>query len=592
MKRITLPFLMLIITLLAINCQKELSFPDNGNTNTTAPSPIKATLQGRVLDENNQPAAGVVIHAGGATITTDSRGFFRIVKASLDANATLVTAEKTGYFKAYRTFPATSGANHVVIKLIKRTLTGTINAGSGGEVILSNGAKVALPANGVVKVAGNSSYSGTINVYAAYIDPTSSDIGQTVPGSFMGDNKDGKRVSLQSFGMLAVELESAAGEKLQIASGKNATLSSPIPSSLAAAAPATIPLWYVDEQTGLWKEEGSAVKNGTNYVGEVKHFTFWNYDAGFPAIILSMKLVDAHNSPMHHVSVRLTRTSPTATWPVSYGYSDSLGNISGLVPAGETMVLDVLNDCGATVYTQNAGPYTQNTNLGSLTVTATAISQLVISGTIVNCSGAPVTNGVAIVDYDGWPRYVSTGANGTFQLTILNCNTSPTTCTITAVDNTAQQQATASFTISGNTLNTGNITACGTSAAQFINYTLDGVNYSITSAEAPDSIYGFSYQAGATVYNNNIIGNKYSLNKNINLSFTSAAAVAGVYPLSYINAQGFWSAATLSPSVVTVTNFPTAPGAFFEGNFSGSFRDSVNVTLVHTISGNFKVRRY
>ena len=49
-----------------------------------------------------------------------------------------------------------------------------VSAG-GGAVTLSNGAKIVLPANGVVKAAGGA-YSGTINVYAAYIDPTSSDI--------------------------------------------------------------------------------------------------------------------------------------------------------------------------------------------------------------------------------------------------------------------------------------------------------------------------------------------------------------------------------------------------------------------------------
>jgi hypothetical protein len=28
----------------------------------------------------------------------------------------------------------------------------------------------------------------------------------------------------------------------------------------------------MNEQTGTWKEEGSAKRNGNSYVGEVKHF--------------------------------------------------------------------------------------------------------------------------------------------------------------------------------------------------------------------------------------------------------------------------------------------------------------------------------
>ena len=41
-------------------------------------------------------------------------------------------------------FGATSGVNQVVIKLIKKTLTGTIDATTGGNVILTNGAEYRL----------------------------------------------------------------------------------------------------------------------------------------------------------------------------------------------------------------------------------------------------------------------------------------------------------------------------------------------------------------------------------------------------------------------------------------------------------------
>jgi hypothetical protein len=155
-------------------------------TGGTTPDPISARLQGNVYDENGQPAQGVTIKAGSQTTTTDAKGNFRFDNASLDKKSALVTAEMTGYFKAYRTFAATSATNYVAIKLIKKTLAGTIDAAAGGSVTLSNGAKVALPANGVVKASNSAAYTGTINVYAAYIDPTASDINQTVPGSFHG----------------------------------------------------------------------------------------------------------------------------------------------------------------------------------------------------------------------------------------------------------------------------------------------------------------------------------------------------------------------------------------------------------------------
>ncbi|MBL7708487.1 MAG: hypothetical protein JNJ86_05415, partial [Chitinophagaceae bacterium] len=182
MKKLILAFTLAFVAILSFQCQKEAGFMGNHfNTGET----VIATVQGNILDENGQPAAGVTIRVGTKATITDAKGFFRILKSTLNKSAAVVTAERTGYFKSYRSFVATTGANNISIKLIKKTLAGTI-AATGGEVVLSNGSKVALPANAVVKAAGGS-YTGAVNVYTAYIDPTAADIRETVPGSFMAD---------------------------------------------------------------------------------------------------------------------------------------------------------------------------------------------------------------------------------------------------------------------------------------------------------------------------------------------------------------------------------------------------------------------
>src|SRR4030095_4887163 len=229
-----------VISILSFHCQKEVSYVNiAGNQNGFL---IETTLQGNVFDENGQPAIGVAIKAGTQNITTDARGFFRIVNASVDAKNCLVTAEKIGYFKAYRSFIATAGVNQVMIKLIKKDLSGIVNSTSGGEISLSNGTKISLPANGVTKTSGET-YAGPVNIFATYIDPTSRDISQTIPGSLMADNKNGKRVVLTSYGMLAVQLESPTGEKLKMASGSTATLTISIPPFIQSSAPSSISLW-------------------------------------------------------------------------------------------------------------------------------------------------------------------------------------------------------------------------------------------------------------------------------------------------------------------------------------------------------------
>ena len=207
----------------------------------------------------------------------------------------------------------------------------------------------------------NSDYSGDVKVYASYINPKSSDIGKTVPGSFVANDKNGKRVILSSYGMLAVELSSATGEKLQIKTGNTATLTIPIPAASVSSAPSTIPLWYIDEATGIWQEEGSATKQGNSYVGTVKHFSFWNCDYPNDAVDLSLTLQTPDGLPLVNEDVRIMSTNGTDTSTYATardGWTDSLGQVSGLVPANTTLTLEVLGPCYGVVYSQTISPLT------------------------------------------------------------------------------------------------------------------------------------------------------------------------------------------------------------------------------------------
>jgi hypothetical protein len=397
--------------------------------------------------------------------------------------------------------------------------------------------------------------------------------------------------------MLAVQLESSAGEKLQIATGSTAKLTSPIPTSLRGSAPATISLWYVDEQTGIWKEEGTAIKTGNNYVGTVKHFSFWNCDMPINAIILSLTLRNNEGGPLVHVPVRITRTV-AGVFSQAYGYTDSTGSVSGMVPSNENLVLEVLDPCQNSIYSQNIGPFTQNTNVGIITVTDPGGTSLVtVTGQLRNCSGAIVTNGYAIISFDNGFRYVNVNSNGQFSFSFTRCAASTSTLDVTGVDNGTQQQATVTnIAVTSPVTNTGIITACGVSSAQYFNYTLDGTNYSISTGVVPDSLMGYTYPLNAQpAYLTALSGFSITTNNNhISLWFTSpgtAAPTAGTYQANSLSVQQFANSVPIQPFNVIVTSFPANPGAFYEGTFSGQFRDSLNMTTPHTINGAFRLRR-
>jgi hypothetical protein len=102
---------------------------------------------------------------------------------------------------------------------------------------------------------------------------------------------------IESFGALQVNLLDADGSKLNLASGQSATIRIPAVSRGGAALPSTVPLFYFDESTGLWVQEGTATLQGASpsqfYQGTVSHFSTWNADRLLDTVFLNGCVQDA-----------------------------------------------------------------------------------------------------------------------------------------------------------------------------------------------------------------------------------------------------------------------------------------------------------
>ena len=67
--------LLTFIAVLFYQCRRDLGYIGSGDPGQVLiPNPVKANLQGNVLDESGQPAANVLIKAGTETAVTDNRG--------------------------------------------------------------------------------------------------------------------------------------------------------------------------------------------------------------------------------------------------------------------------------------------------------------------------------------------------------------------------------------------------------------------------------------------------------------------------------------------------------------------------------------
>ena len=578
---------LLIFTLsIFFSCQKQLSFENNG-IGITPPdlsTKISSSVSGFVTDENDAAVMGASVQFGSSTITTDKYGYFEAKNVQVVKEAAVVTVNKTGYFKGIKTYMAKEGKTAFFrIKLIPKTTVGNINAASGGTVTLANGLSIKLPAGGIVNAATNTAYTGTVNVAAFWINPTASDLSSLMPGDLRGINTEGSLKLLQTFGMAAVELTGAAGELLQIVNGQKATLTLPIPASLSASAPATIPLWYFDESNGLWKQEGSATKTGNTYVGDVGHFSFWNCDVPGSYVQFDCTLKNAAGNPLAYTNVKI---SVVGTNNYRWGYTDSSGYVWGLVPDNSNLLMEVFsnNNCNTPLYSQAFTTTNVNISLGTITISNTPVLAT-ITGTVTNCASTPVTNGYIILQEGTIFTRYPLNNTGSYNFSKLFCSF-PQTVTLIGEDVTnAQQSANVTYVVNAGTNTVANIQACGIATQQFINYTINGTPYSFT---APADTFFYSNQSSIYITGYTPIPPFTSINLRIN---SAGIAQGSSQNLETFNPSQIADTFRITtPILVNITEYG-AIGQFAAGTFTGIFTGASPANIQYNVTCNFRVRR-
>ena len=581
--------------ILFISCQKELS----GDASLIAPVlqadlvtkvTIK-TVSGFVTNENNAPVNGATVTVGNTNTTTDKFGYFQVANSLVVQNAALVTVSKPGYFNGIKTFIAAEGKSAFFrIKLIPKTIVGNFSGTTGGTVSLTNGLSLAFPASAVVVAGTNTNYSGTVNVAAYWISPTAADLSSIMPGDLRGLDTATILRTLTTYGMAAIEITGTSGQLLQIDSNKAATLTMPIPSAIIANAPASLPLWYFDENIGLWKQQGRATKTGNTYVGDVKHFSFWNCDVPNNYVQFNCTVLDVSNRPVKSALVKIYVANQPAN--AGYGYTDSSGYVSGAVPDNASLVLEVYSEpaCINFIVSRNFTTTSSNISLGNIIIPST--NAALITGTVNNCTGSPVTNGYVIMTKNLSNFYAPINSAGEFTFTTTLCDvTLP--ITLTAIDATSLLGSTPlALTVGTGNNNAGVLTACGQSITQFVNYSVNGTNYSVNGLT--DEYYqSLNIQTNPTsMYISGTQVNSGTIPNSAYINFNAPGVAVGSSQLltGFFSPQINDSASITAPINVQITEYG-AVGEFIAGNFSGNLVGGAPSNTLYNITCSFRVRR-
>jgi hypothetical protein len=309
-------------------------------------------LTGIVRDTEGRALSGVSISTGSLNVNTGADGTFILEQAGVVNRRAVIRFEKSGYFSLTR-----SGIkeDEMYIEAVLQakgnsasSLQTTFNTNEA-KILSVGGMKVEVPASALIKADG-SAYSGNVKADMFYLDPNNDNFTGLMPGGDLAAvRSNNSEVQLLSYGMTEVTLTDNTGNPLQLKDGASSELTFPIPAGMESNPPANIPLWYFDEERGIWIEEGIATLQGNVYKGVVSHFSWHNLDIPADRVTIKGTVTDCENKPVPYVKITVDQTSTV---------SNSKGEYSVFVPSNTPVTVKVKSEDYSNYYPEVSYPIT------------------------------------------------------------------------------------------------------------------------------------------------------------------------------------------------------------------------------------------
>ena len=410
-------FLLFTTLLLFSSCHRDLD--DSSIIDIRIPGPeivdlIRGNLDVYVTDLEGNSLKDVDVFVYDEKITTDQFGIAQFEDIPLDANGTFVRAIIPGFFFGSDKFFPNGTKNSIVIRMLPLENGKEIDPTSAAQITIDGGGNIAFQANSFVDENGND-YSEQVTIFARWINPQDPFAHEVMPGNLIGVEERGNTAVLESFSMIAVELQDVNGSKLQLKEGLPATVTFEVDEELRNSAPQFIPTWSFNEISGNWIEEGSAEFIDGSYVAEVSHFSFWNCDAPYPLINVTGTVVDEDGNPQvgFYVLVKVNGMCGA-------GYTNGEGQFSGKMPKNQLLTFCVFAPgCDEPIFTTTLGPFTDNTLLDDFVIETTTVTY---SGTVL-CEGKALAEAPIYLVFENLTEKYFSDENGNFSIDVqeINC---------------------------------------------------------------------------------------------------------------------------------------------------------------------------
>lgn len=427
---------------------------------------VETNLTGIVTGRDKTPIVDANVSVAGEMVQTDENGIYRLLNIDLSNDGTLIKVEKEGYFNAFQFVNGEPGENSYLETAMVLKEAKSFDSTSESTVNVGGGSSVTFKANSITQANGQD-YQGEVIVYTHWYDPSSPELASTMPGDLRGRDLNNQNVQLLTYGMMAVELESPNGEELQLAENTTATLTFPIVTGSNATDYTSIPMWHLDEDSGIWLEEGSANVETDRITAEVSHFSFWNCDFPLPLVNLKGILVNSDGEPLPYQTLVIKANVFNA---VQNGITNQSGAFSGKVPQGVELSLFIY-DCGELTEIRTLGILDVDTDLEN--VVADNFSGVNIKGQLLDCMSQPVIDGYAILSTDSRDVVLLPDDNGMIDYYFFSCN--ETVGTITAYDITNSKVSDPITVDLGDDIKLMTVTICDDTQNQgYLRFSVDG----------------------------------------------------------------------------------------------------------------------
>jgi hypothetical protein len=345
-----------------------------------------ALLSGTIFTSSGEELEGVLVKTADGSVTGVTNPEGDVTLDGLDTGIPLIlTLTREGYSTQYVRVEIpgeTQRATFEASMLPRSEVMVADDIEAGGEFKGSDGVQVTLPVDGFVTVGGDP-VSGQVEMTMTPLDIRDDGNLRAFPGSFSAVATDGSEGELVSFGLAEYNFEQD-GSPVQLAAGKKAVIEIPYYLDMnvdgnPVQSGDIIPLWSLDESTGLWVEEGigtivasAGSPTGFTMQAEVTHFSWWNADAfNSPyTAILECKIIDNNGLPT------LDIPDGGACFIIGITGSGCSGRSAGTtqIPSGTTVEVTLPGDCNTTLFASSPRGNTGNSTVSGSSGSTVSVS--------------------------------------------------------------------------------------------------------------------------------------------------------------------------------------------------------------------------